>query len=259
MRVKASVKRICEFCYVARRRGKLFVLCKKNPKVGSSRRRSSTAVPQYNEKQRIRQTVWHRSTHAISVFLCAAQAAAAVPLTSKRSACSCCTKLCSLYRTVSAATGFQQPNAVSPCCSCCCCCNSCPCCCADHVQQLHIVYFSVMQQSRQLHKIYLAVQGTAGKPAHGFNRRAVLAGAAAVRAVAARRASHVCCCWHTASFMPCIISFTSPSRHLLLCRLFNESASVLSRGVSTAICGASPIRFCSSWLHCRSGSSNCYW
>ncbi|WIA16233.1 hypothetical protein OEZ86_007738 [Tetradesmus obliquus] len=32
MKVRASVKRICEFCYVARRRGKLFVICKKNPK-----------------------------------------------------------------------------------------------------------------------------------------------------------------------------------------------------------------------------------
>jgi ribosomal protein L36 len=31
--VRAAVKRICEYCYVARRRGKLFVYCKKNPKV----------------------------------------------------------------------------------------------------------------------------------------------------------------------------------------------------------------------------------
>ncbi|KAI8471072.1 MAG: mitochondrial ribosomal protein L36 [Monoraphidium minutum] len=32
MRVRGSVRRLCEYCFVVRRRGKLFVMCKKNPK-----------------------------------------------------------------------------------------------------------------------------------------------------------------------------------------------------------------------------------
>lgn len=32
MKVRSSVKRLCEFCRVARRRGKLFIVCSKNPK-----------------------------------------------------------------------------------------------------------------------------------------------------------------------------------------------------------------------------------
>lgn len=32
MKVRASVKRLCEFCYTVRRRGKLFVYCKKTPR-----------------------------------------------------------------------------------------------------------------------------------------------------------------------------------------------------------------------------------
>ncbi|KAG9292599.1 hypothetical protein G9A89_006971 [Geosiphon pyriformis] len=32
MKVRSSVKKICDGCYTVRRRGYLFVLCKKNPK-----------------------------------------------------------------------------------------------------------------------------------------------------------------------------------------------------------------------------------
>ncbi|MBN2100867.1 50S ribosomal protein L36 [Candidatus Dojkabacteria bacterium] len=32
MKVKASVKKRCEWCYVVRRKGKVYVYCKKNPK-----------------------------------------------------------------------------------------------------------------------------------------------------------------------------------------------------------------------------------
>lgn len=32
MKVRKAVRRLCEACFVARRRGKLFVVCKKNPK-----------------------------------------------------------------------------------------------------------------------------------------------------------------------------------------------------------------------------------
>lgn len=32
MKVRASVKRLCEFCFTVRRRGKLFVYCKKTPR-----------------------------------------------------------------------------------------------------------------------------------------------------------------------------------------------------------------------------------
>lgn len=32
MKIRASVKRLCEFCYVVRRRAKVFVYCSKNPK-----------------------------------------------------------------------------------------------------------------------------------------------------------------------------------------------------------------------------------
>jgi ribosomal protein L36 len=32
MKVKKAVRRLCEHCFVARRRGKLFIVCKKNPK-----------------------------------------------------------------------------------------------------------------------------------------------------------------------------------------------------------------------------------
>lgn len=34
MRIRGSVRKLCESCFVVRRRGKLFVMCKKNPKVG---------------------------------------------------------------------------------------------------------------------------------------------------------------------------------------------------------------------------------
>ena len=33
MKVRASVKALCEFCYMVRRRGRIMVYCKKNPKV----------------------------------------------------------------------------------------------------------------------------------------------------------------------------------------------------------------------------------
>jgi len=32
MKVRASVKKICEHCKVIKRHGKVFVICKKNPK-----------------------------------------------------------------------------------------------------------------------------------------------------------------------------------------------------------------------------------
>ena len=32
MKIRASVKRICENCKVVRRRGKVYVICKVNPK-----------------------------------------------------------------------------------------------------------------------------------------------------------------------------------------------------------------------------------
>lgn len=32
MKVKASVKRICEDCKIVRRRGKIYVICKSNPR-----------------------------------------------------------------------------------------------------------------------------------------------------------------------------------------------------------------------------------
>jgi large subunit ribosomal protein L36 len=32
MKVRASVKKICEWCYFVRRKGRLYVYCKKNPK-----------------------------------------------------------------------------------------------------------------------------------------------------------------------------------------------------------------------------------
>jgi large subunit ribosomal protein L36 len=33
MKVRRAVKRLCEHCFVARRKGKLFIVCRKNPKV----------------------------------------------------------------------------------------------------------------------------------------------------------------------------------------------------------------------------------
>lgn len=32
MKVRASVKKICEHCKIVRRRGKVYVICKRNPK-----------------------------------------------------------------------------------------------------------------------------------------------------------------------------------------------------------------------------------
>jgi large subunit ribosomal protein L36 len=32
MKVKASVKKICEFCQIVKRKGRVYVICKKNPK-----------------------------------------------------------------------------------------------------------------------------------------------------------------------------------------------------------------------------------
>jgi large subunit ribosomal protein L36 len=32
MKVRSSVKRICESCKIVRRRGKVYVICKSNPK-----------------------------------------------------------------------------------------------------------------------------------------------------------------------------------------------------------------------------------
>eukprot|EP00877_Chromochloris_zofingiensis_P014381 jgi/Chrzof1/9197/Cz03g39150.t1 len=32
MKVKMGVKRLCEFCYMVRRKGKIYVYCKKTPK-----------------------------------------------------------------------------------------------------------------------------------------------------------------------------------------------------------------------------------
>lgn len=32
MKVQASVKKICEYCKVVRRRGRILIICKKNPK-----------------------------------------------------------------------------------------------------------------------------------------------------------------------------------------------------------------------------------
>jgi len=32
MKVKASVKKICQSCQIVRRKGRVFVICKKNPK-----------------------------------------------------------------------------------------------------------------------------------------------------------------------------------------------------------------------------------
>lgn len=32
MKVRASVKKRCEWCYVVRRKGRLYIYCKKNPK-----------------------------------------------------------------------------------------------------------------------------------------------------------------------------------------------------------------------------------
>jgi large subunit ribosomal protein L36 len=32
MKVRKAVKRLCEHCFVARRRGRLFILCSKNPR-----------------------------------------------------------------------------------------------------------------------------------------------------------------------------------------------------------------------------------
>lgn len=37
MKIRAAVKRLCEFCYVVRRRAKVYVYCTKNPKVGNWR------------------------------------------------------------------------------------------------------------------------------------------------------------------------------------------------------------------------------
>ena len=36
MRVRASVKRLCEACRVVKRRGKIFIVCKDNKKVGDA-------------------------------------------------------------------------------------------------------------------------------------------------------------------------------------------------------------------------------
>ncbi|MDD3647368.1 MAG: 50S ribosomal protein L36 [Candidatus Dojkabacteria bacterium] len=32
MKVKSSVKKRCEHCYIARRKGRVYVYCKRNPK-----------------------------------------------------------------------------------------------------------------------------------------------------------------------------------------------------------------------------------
>jgi ribosomal protein L36 len=34
MKVRASIKKLCETCRIVRRRGRLYVICKGNPKVG---------------------------------------------------------------------------------------------------------------------------------------------------------------------------------------------------------------------------------
>lgn len=34
MKVKASIKKLCEACRIVKRRGRLYVICKENPKVG---------------------------------------------------------------------------------------------------------------------------------------------------------------------------------------------------------------------------------
>ena len=34
MKVKASIKKLCEACRIVKRRGRLYVVCKENPKVG---------------------------------------------------------------------------------------------------------------------------------------------------------------------------------------------------------------------------------
>lgn len=36
MKVRASIKKLCEACRIVKRRGRLFVICKENPKVGGA-------------------------------------------------------------------------------------------------------------------------------------------------------------------------------------------------------------------------------
>lgn len=43
MKVRSSVKRICEYCYVVKRRNKIRVYCTKNPKVRGASARSGAA------------------------------------------------------------------------------------------------------------------------------------------------------------------------------------------------------------------------
>ena len=38
MKVRASVKRICDKCKIVRRRGKVFVICKSNPRFKARQR-----------------------------------------------------------------------------------------------------------------------------------------------------------------------------------------------------------------------------
>lgn len=41
-KVKASVKKLCDACYIVKRRGRVFVLCKRDPKVRASVRGTLT-------------------------------------------------------------------------------------------------------------------------------------------------------------------------------------------------------------------------
>lgn len=52
MKVRASVKRLCEFCYTVRRRGKLFVYCKKTPRHKQRQWFASEAGPQQQQASR---------------------------------------------------------------------------------------------------------------------------------------------------------------------------------------------------------------
>ncbi|GBF96546.1 hypothetical protein Rsub_09129 [Raphidocelis subcapitata] len=45
MRVRGSVRKLCEYCFVVRRRGKLFVMCKKNPKHKQRQLYTTSAAP----------------------------------------------------------------------------------------------------------------------------------------------------------------------------------------------------------------------
>lgn len=38
MKVKASIKKLCDACRIVRRRGRLYVVCKENPKVRNNRK-----------------------------------------------------------------------------------------------------------------------------------------------------------------------------------------------------------------------------